>query len=221
MAAYFTAPRTCRYLKLPPQMVLACGTSKLSLAIPVSFKNFLWCFFSNNFFNPGRRIFTSGGLCRLFPSPLDIECYISWLLCWVLHTLPSPPPWPYWAGHVMADPTGIALLYPQGLLSCIHRKLSSTPCPDKPIATEQQPSLSGFTSKASCQPLLCPLEVPCFLSALIFTVMSQAPNFGVFQGQGTFFKLFEWLPAPLISFTWFRIWGLTFFSHRQQCRDSN
>lgn len=113
MAAYFTAPRTCRYLKLPPQMVLACGTNKLSLVIPVSFKNFLWCFFSNNFFNPGRRIFTSGGLCRLFPSPLDIECYISWLLCWVLRTLPSLPPWPYWAGHVMADPTGIALLYPQ------------------------------------------------------------------------------------------------------------
>ena len=130
-------------------------------------------------------------------------------------SLPSP--------HHHHDPIeqGMWWLTPQGLLSCIHRKLSSTPCPDKPIATEQQPSLSGFTSKASGQPFLSPLEVPCFLSASIFTVMSQASNFGVFQGQGTLFKLFEWLPTPLISFTWFRIWELTFFSHRKRCRDSN
>ena len=92
----------------------------------------------------------------------------------------------------------------QGFLSCVHRKHSSTPCPDKPIPTEQHPTFYGFTSKAGGQSFLYLLEVPCFLSALIFTVRNQGFIFDVFQEQRTLFKRFEGLPAPL-SFTWFRI----------------
>lgn len=124
-----------------------------------------------------------------------------WVLYFLALLLSSPCPPPTTTGPIeqgMWWPTS------QGFLPCVHRKHSSTPCPDKPIPTEQHPSLYGFTSTAGGQSFLYLLEVACFLSALIFTVRTQAFIFDVFQRQRTLFKLFEGLPAPL-SFTWFRI----------------